>query len=97
MMTPRYRLRYNIRFQPLGDEFIGVAVGADAARFTDMLRLNETGAHIAQLLEQPRTINELAEILASEYDEQLDLLHDIVKVTIASLSDIVETTKETEE
>lgn len=97
MMTPRYRLRYNIRFQPLGDEFIGVAVGADAARFPTMLRLNETGVRIAQLLEVPHTVNELAEILSSEYDEEQDVLRDIVKDTIASLSDIVETTKETEE
>ena len=95
MMTPRYRLRYNIRCQPLGDEFIGVAVGADAARFPTMLRLNETGVRIAQLLEVPHTVNELAEILSSEYDEEQDVLRDIVKDIITELSNIVEITKET--
>ena len=95
-MTPRYKLRYDIRFQPLGDEYVGVAVGADAARFYGMLRLNETGVRIAQLLAEPRTVSEMAELLAEEYDEQQDVLREIVSGTITSLGSIVEVTKETE-
>lgn len=95
-MTRRYRLLYDIRFQPLGDEYVGVAVGADAARFHGMLQLNETGVRIAQLLAEPRTVSEMAELLAEEYDEQQDVLREIVNGTIASLGSIVEVTKETE-
>jgi hypothetical protein len=95
-MTPRYKLRYDIRFQPLGEEYIGVAVGADATRFQGMLRLNETGVRIAQLLAEPRTVIELAEMLAEEYDEQQSVLCNIVNDTIASLGGIVEETQDTE-
>jgi hypothetical protein len=61
-----------------------------------MLRLNETGVRIAQLLAKPRTVIELAEMLAEEYDEQQSVLCNIVNDTIASLGGIVEETQDTE-
>lgn len=74
-----YALKYNIRFQKLGEEYIGVTVGEDTFRFGEMLRLNETAVCVAEMLREPRTIAEIAQRLHQEYDESLEALTVVVE------------------
>ena len=74
-----YALKYNLSFQKLGEEYIGVTVGEDALRFGEMIRLNETAVFVAELLREPHTIAEIAQRLHQDYDESLETLTAIVE------------------
>lgn len=74
-----YALKYNLRFQKLGEEYVGVAVGEDTSRFGEMLRLNETAVCVAEMLREPHTVAEIAQRLYQEYDEDIETLAVVVE------------------
>ncbi|MCR5068232.1 MAG: PqqD family protein [Prevotella sp.] len=74
-----YALKYNLHFQKLGEEYIGVAVGEDSLRFGEMLRLNESAVCVAELLREPHTIAEISQRLYHDYDETIETLNVIVE------------------
>lgn len=61
------KLKYHFSIQHVGDNYMAVASGDDAVRYTGMLRMNEIGKRILELLDQETTIDSIVAQLASEY------------------------------
>ena len=56
----------------IADSWVVVPVGAAAVDFPGMLRLNETGRYLWELLEQPQTVETLSQALTLRYDVTAD-------------------------
>ena len=50
------------------NQFMAVPIGARAKELHGMIGLNETAAFLWELLEEERTVEELASLLYNEYD-----------------------------
>lgn len=66
------RLKYEFVFQPVGDTYIGVAVGDDAKLFSGMLQLNEVGYDIVSLMTEDISRDEMIDSILSRYDADRD-------------------------
>ena len=52
----------------IANQFMAVPIGARAKELHGMIGLNETAAFLWELLEEERTVEELASLLYNEYD-----------------------------
>lgn len=68
------KLLYNIHIQKVGDQYLGITTGDDAAAIPGILRFNETGATIVRLLRNDISRDDLLTTLQQEYDAPLPLL-----------------------
>lgn len=64
------KLKYDIYFQALGDEWIGVPVGDSATDSEEMLRLNGVGHDIVELMVKETTREDVVECILDQYDTQ---------------------------
>ncbi len=85
-----YKLKYNMAFQKLGDEYICVAVGPDADRYQNILRLNETAMRVVSLLNEPCSVGKVTEILSEEYEADKGCIREVVQCTVDGLDDVIE-------
>lgn len=76
-----YRLRPDVRYQPVGDE--GVVVRQEAA---EVLILNEVGTRILALLDQGLAPTEMIDRLAEEFDADQERLAADLDAFLADLS-----------
>lgn len=61
------KLKYNFVTRSVGDSFVAVAVGDDAARFNGMIKLNSTGEVIFSMLKTGAELQEIVEAVAKKY------------------------------
>lgn len=61
-------LKYQFHFQPVGNTYMGVAIGESAKQFSGMLQLNEVGYDIVSQMTQPTTQDEIIEQMLKLYD-----------------------------
>ena len=54
--------------QNVAGTIVVVPVGEATAKFPGMMRLNETGAYLWELLEQEQTVSTLVEALMTQYE-----------------------------
>ena len=80
------KLKYRFIFQPVGQRYIGTAVGDDARKFNGMLQLNGTGYRIVQLIQEGKSEEAIVEQMANEYDGDHDLIAQSVGNVIAQLN-----------
>ena len=62
------KLKYNFVIRSVGDSYVAVAVGEDAAKFNGMIKLNTTGEVIFSMLQSGAKLNDIVEAVASKFD-----------------------------
>ena len=62
------KIRNGFMLRKVGGQNVVVAVGAASRDFNGIIKLNETGAFLWELLKSERTPKELTEALLAEYD-----------------------------
>lgn len=62
------KIRNGFMLRKVGGQNVVVAVGAASRDFNGIIKLNETGAFLWELLKSERTPEELTEALLAEYD-----------------------------
>ena len=78
----------NIELVQIADDFIAVPVGDFALTFKNIVALSGPAAFLLKKLEQPRTKDELIELLISEYEVEQDVATADVDKFIEELSTI---------
>lgn len=66
------KLKYQFVFQPVGDTYMGVAVGESATQFSGMLQLNDVGYDIVSMMTEDVTKEEVVDKLLDIYDADRD-------------------------
>lgn len=79
------KLKYRFVYQTLGDIVLAITVGADAEKFSRVIRLNETGCDIMRQLEQETTPQQVLDRMLEEYDVQEDVMQNAVDMLIDQL------------
>ena len=72
------RFKYNMQFQKVGDNYIGVAVGKDKEFFTEYLVLNETGYEIAVKMNNDISKEQLTDQMLESYDEDQAVMEECI-------------------
>lgn len=68
------KLKYNFVLQEVAGTFIAVAVGDGARKFHGMMKLNESGKRIFELIQQEDDVDSVVKILSDEYEADPELL-----------------------
>lgn len=68
------KLKYDFCYQPLGDKFIGVAVGDNAGEFSGTLQLDEVGHDIVSHIQGNISRDGLVDAMMAIYDDDRDLV-----------------------
>lgn len=80
------KLKYNFCFQPLGDNFIGVAVGENAAEFCGTLQLDEVAHDIVTHIQDDISRDALIDQMLTIYDDDRDLVAKYVDQVLQHLA-----------
>lgn len=62
------KLKYKFVVQEVSDGFVAVAVGADAAKFSGIIRMNKTSAFVFKQLMKDVTEDEIVAGMCERYD-----------------------------
>ena len=74
------RLKDGFMLKKILDDYIVVPTGDNIVDFAVAVSLNETGAFLWQQLESEKSIEELADTLASEYDiTSAEVIDDVIE------------------
>ena len=84
------KLKYNFVIRSVGDSYVAVAVGEDAAKFNGMIKLNTTGEVIFSMLQSGAQLNDIVEAVANKFgiaasDVEADVTDYIGKLKVAEL------------
>ena len=81
------KLKYKFAFQPIGKNYIGIAVDESATEFSGMLELNETGYDMVNLMQEETTREALIEKLLTVYNTDRETLSNYLDEVIAYLTE----------
>ena len=77
------KLKYQFVFQPIGEIYMGVAVGESAKQFHGIMQLSEVGYHIVSLMTEEisreEIVDKLLEIYDTDRDSALTYVNDVIK------------------
>lgn len=79
------KLKYNFAIKEVLGMYLAVSVGEENKKFEGVLRLNEIGKNILELLQEGKEEDEVVATLKKEYDATDDQLHAEVKKIIDQL------------
>ena len=80
-------MKYSFESVDIGDEFILVPVGGAESEIKGVIRANEAGNKIIQLLMQGLDEDEVVDALSKEYDDDRETLQKYVRSVIGVLQD----------
>ena len=80
------RLKYLMAVQEVAGTYMAVATGDDASRYKDILKLNETGKEILEMLRQDTTEDAIVAGLMERYEGDESLIRSCVVATIDKLN-----------
>ena len=72
------KLKYAFENVEMGDEIISVPVGDDAYQIHGVVKLNQSGMEIMDMLKQNVTVEAMVDKLSSKYDNEIEDLHNYV-------------------
>ncbi len=73
--------RYHFELQPIAGMFVAVATGKNAEKFSGVIRLNESGAKIFELLQEGKSADDtVAEMLKIYSASEADIRADVEKI-----------------
>lgn len=81
------KLKYTFAIKEVLGMYLAVSVGEDNAKFDGVLRLNETGKRILELLQDGLEEETIVSILKEEYDATEEELRNEVKKIVDQLRD----------
>ena len=81
------KMKYTFESVNMGDEIIMVPVGNGASQVQGVIKLNETGYKIVQMISQGMTEDEIVNSLMKEYSNDRDTLTRYVQDVINILKD----------
>lgn len=73
------QLKYQIHFQRVGTDYVGIGVGEDAAKFSGMIQVNEIGYDIISCLTHDTTLDTIVTTLSATYEGDSALLRSYVE------------------
>lgn len=79
------KLKVNFIFEEIGGTVMAVAVGEAAKQFNGILKLNDTGKRIMELLSYETTEEEIVDCLVKEFDGDLQAIRSNVHSLISTL------------
>lgn len=80
------KLRYKFATQKVGTSVVAVAIEDDALKYSDILRMNSTGAFILEQLQNNISHDELANRMLQKYDIDKGTVEKILLDFLAMLS-----------
>ena len=80
------KLRYKFATQKVGTSVVAVAIEDDALKYSDILRMNSTGAFILEQLQNNISHDELANRMLQKYDIDKGTVEKILFDFLAMLS-----------
>lgn len=80
------KLRYKFATQKVGTSVVAVAIEDDALKYSDILRMNSTGAFILEQLKNNISYAELANRMLQKYDIDKGTVEKILVDFLAMLS-----------
>ena len=81
------KFKYSFEFVNMGDEIIMVPVGDGANEVQGVIKLNEEGQKIVQLLMQGMSEESIVELLNKEYDNDNETLKEYVSKVVSIMKD----------
>ena len=79
------KLKYDFQIQELMDQYFAVPVGDNSEELGGMIKLNETGKRILELLQEETDLDSVIQALLAEYDAPESVLREEVEKMIAVL------------
>ena len=79
------KLKYEFAIQEVIGNYVAVAVGNKADQFGGVIRLNDTGKRIFELIQQELDEDAIVAALAQEYDASDDALRAEARKVVAEL------------
>ena len=84
----RMKLKYTLEFINMGDEIVAVPVGNEANQVHGVLKLNEEGQVILDLLKEDTNVDRIVDTIASTYHKEKALLTTYVENVVNKLRDL---------
>lgn len=81
------KFKYSFEFVNMGDEIIMVPVGDGASEIQGVIKLNEEGHKIVQLLMQGMDEDSIVELLGKEYDNGNETIKGYVSKVVNIMKD----------
>lgn len=81
------KIKYKFESVNMGEEIIMVPVGENANQVQGVIKANEAGNRIIQLLIQGKDENEVVDSLVKEFDNDRGMIADYVRSVITVLQD----------
>lgn len=81
------KFKYSFEFVNMGDEIIMVPVGDGASEIQGVIKLNEEGHKIVQLLMQGMDEDKIVELLGKEYDNGNETIKGYVNKVVNIMKD----------
>lgn len=72
------KLKYKFAMQKVGSGVVAVAIEEDALKYSEILRMNSTGAFILEQLKKEVTYAELAERMLQKYDTDKETVENVL-------------------
>ena len=82
------RLKYSFEIVELQDDIIAVPVGAEADQMRGIVKLNQSGKEIFDLLREDTTEDAIVSVLSDKYDDDRDVIMNYVHSLIESLRQV---------
>lgn len=79
------QLKYKMIFRPLGDNYVGVPVGKEAASNDAIVTINEVGHDIVELLKTPIEREELISKMLDVYETDHETMAQCVDMILQQL------------
>lgn len=81
------KIKSDFLLHRLGEQYVVVAVGDRSKSFNGIIRLNSTGAFLWEQLSHEKSEEELAELLAGEFETDIPSARKDVSEFVAKLSE----------
>lgn len=81
------KFKYSFEFVNMGDEIIMVPVGDGANQVKGVIKLNETGYKIIQMMMQGMKTDDIVSSLAEKYDNDKDIIKEYVCKVVDIMKD----------
>ncbi|MFA5692509.1 MAG: PqqD family protein [Acholeplasmataceae bacterium] len=87
MENNKYKVKDEYLLKEVAGEYIVVPVGKEAISFQGIINLNETSKLLFENLKEPKTINDLANILTNNYEVDFEIAKNDVVNFIKTLEE----------
>lgn len=88
MLNTYFKKSDSVVFRKIADEFILVPVRKDAVDLKAIFSFNETGARIWELIDEKKTVSDIAKVICKEFNQEKDKVQKDAVEFITQLKDL---------